>query len=262
MAPVNIGPHNEKTVENASTKNRSRNSDVQYELTDNDDLMLIKVRSLKVIFKLLLDTKNYNTLLVDKTSIVVGMLRKIQKWSISSIVNEYRLFTGKNSSYFAETFLELVNIKVVQEQEDKLIEDVNNLSNNQNLMPADMVRRASTQEIVNETDLYLSPTLPRHIIRVLEEAEAEATTSSVAQRMELLKRSQSNLGIFGHKYRLAFNKRERCDYEYYKSRGQNSLELNIPGESFLPTWFKFQRDLWEQENTEEEHNFYKESIFV
>ena len=77
--------------------------------------MLIKSDCIKKVFYKLLNKDNYNLLLVDRTGLIIGMLRKIQKWNLSSIINEYRLYTGKNRSYFSETFLELISIKLTQE---------------------------------------------------------------------------------------------------------------------------------------------------
>ncbi|SSD59512.1 related to Protein OCA4 [Saccharomycodes ludwigii] len=86
----------------------------------SEEFMLIKPNCLQKIIYLLLDTNNYNTLLVDKTSIIVGLIRKLSRWNISSIINEYRLFTGKNSNYYSEIFLELVQINITQNvEEDK-----------------------------------------------------------------------------------------------------------------------------------------------
>ena len=77
-----------------------------------------------------------------------------------------------------------------------------------------------------------------------------------------LKKTSSDLGIFGHRYRLAFNKKENGDYGYYKARGKDDVKIRIPSDPELPDWFKFQRDLWEKENVPEEHHFYREHIFT
>lgn len=252
----------------------SGNSDAEssfggtYHLTDNDDLMLIKSSCLKKTFYELLNTEKHNVLLVDRTSIIIGILRKIQKWSLSSVINEYRLFSGKNRNYFAETFLEVIKINVEQEKEEQsLIESIDNLHlpHDPLLKSTEMDRRASNTEIVNEADLNRSPTVPSRLLRMVEEAEIHTRSQSQTEEFDppQMKKSSSSLGIFGNRYRLAFN---RNDFKYYRSQdcndAQDALTLKIPRESSLPQWLKFQRDLWEKENVPQEHNFYTEDIFT
>lgn len=59
---------------------------------------------IRMVFSIILDKSNNNILLVDKSALLVGMLRKIQKWQLSSIIDEYRMITGKHKSYNAECF--------------------------------------------------------------------------------------------------------------------------------------------------------------
>lgn len=244
-----------------------------YHLTDSDDLMLIKSTCLRKTFQLLLNTEKHNILLVDRTSIIVGILRKIQKWNIASIINEYRLFSGKNRSYFAETFLEVLEVMVEQEKDDMLIKGrMEEMSLGTKPSSAEIKRKMSNTVIVSEEDLSRSPQIPSRILKMLEEAEAEARSHKrTLSRPDSLQsheidRSSPSLGIFGHRYRLAFDKNERGEYKYYESQKTNGTEdaltLKIPKESLLPAWLKFQRDLWERENVPEEHNFYKEQIFI
>lgn len=239
---------------------RKSTSDSEYNLNDNDDLMIIKSRSLRRIIKMLLQTQNYNVLLVDKSSIVIGILRKIQKWNISSVINEYRFFSGKNRNYFAETFLELVNLKIIQEddQTESGISSPNIQDNEQNVS---IGHNSSSQRLVDESYLVAPPQLPYHILRIIETIKESGLQSKQSDAL-IMKQIPSNLGIFGNKYRLSFNKRERGDYEFYKASNKNLIKIIIPTESMLPSWFNFQRDLWEQENVQEHHNFYKESIFI
>ncbi|CAL9727957.1 protein Oca4p [Monosporozyma unispora] len=287
----------------------SSTSQPSFVLNDSADLMLIKSICLRKAFKKLLNVKNYNILLVDKTSLIVGILRKIQKWNISSILNEYRLYSGKHSSYFAETFLELVDIRIEQDNETFENEEAMNNSQlvnlNTNVRP--LPRKLSSCVIVTEEDLCKPPEVPKRLINMIQEAERNEHFQLLRKSNDLLirklDRKESDLGIFGHRYRLAFNKRENGRYDYYKSykvRHQQLLRrekaklnedidqgindktedkalnddnneddeeddvvtINIPKESLLPTWFIYQRDLWEKDNVPDVHHFYKEHIFV
>lgn len=254
---------------------RSEAGDIKevYHLTDSDDLMLIKSTCLRKTFQLLLNIEKHNVLLVDRTSIIVGILRKIQKWNIASIINEYRLFSGKNRSYFAETFLEVLEVMVEQEKDDMLLKGgMEKMSLATNTLPssAEIKRKMSNIVIVSEEDLSRPPQIPSRVIKMLEEAEARShkrtTSRPDSSHSHEIDRSLPSLGIFGHRYRLAFDKNERGEYKYYESQKTNGTEdaltLKIPKESLLPVWLKFQRDLWERENVPEEHNFYKEQIFI
>lgn len=286
-------------------------------LNDSTDLMLIKSSCLRKAFKKLLNSKNYNILLVDKTALIIGILRKIQKWNISSILNEYRLYAGKHSSYFAETFLELIDIRIEQDNEtfenDEVMEKT--LHANLNIDHQSKPRKLSNCVMVTEEDLCKPPEVPKRLINMIQEAERNERLQLLKKSNDLLirklDRKESDLGIFGHRYRLAFNKRENGCYDYYKSykarhqqlmkKEKNKLydnmisidrqeqeagvkapnkslndddndeeeeeeddvvTINIPKESLLPTWFIFQRDIWEKDNVPDVHHFYKEHIFV
>lgn len=49
-----------------------------------------------------------------RTGTVIGCLRRIQKWSISSIFEEFRRFTGNKSSTLHEQFIELFDTELVE----------------------------------------------------------------------------------------------------------------------------------------------------
>jgi protein tyrosine/serine phosphatase len=51
---------------------------------------------------------------VHAVGVVVGCLRKLQGWSLSSIVNEYRSYAGTKTRYVDEQFIELFDIDLVQ----------------------------------------------------------------------------------------------------------------------------------------------------
>lgn len=83
--------------------------------------MLIEKNLTQRTFELLLDAKKHNILLIDSTSTLVGILRKIQKWNFNLILNEYRTFSASNkNSYYAETFLELIEIELIPYEIDQL----------------------------------------------------------------------------------------------------------------------------------------------
>ncbi|XBW35408.1 hypothetical protein QEN19_000974 [Hanseniaspora menglaensis] len=94
----------------------STNIILQNEYTANNSFFLIHPKVIHKVFNLILDKSNNNILLVDKSALLVGMLRKVQKWHLSSIIDEYRMITGKHKSYNAECFLEFVNIEIIQEK--------------------------------------------------------------------------------------------------------------------------------------------------
>ncbi|GMG01504.1 unnamed protein product [[Candida] boidinii] len=108
-----------------SDKPTSSSSSNEPKIIKMQDWMVLQPHVLIKAIQILLDYKNnHNILLVDRTEVVVGVLRHIQKWSYSSITNEYRLFSGNKSNYFIETFLELVSIELIPHDDDKEIEDI------------------------------------------------------------------------------------------------------------------------------------------
>ncbi|CAI1883073.1 hypothetical protein SEUBUCD646_0C01620 [Saccharomyces eubayanus] len=261
---------NSRAFQNSRTDPMIRD-EVSYHLSDNDDLMLIKSTCLKRTFKTLLNIDNYSVLLVDKTALVIGILRKIQKWNIASIINEYRLFSGKNRNYFAETFLEIISINIEQEKCNKTTTASKNterlsLENNNKTHSIEYKANSGKLIKVNEDDLCKEPEVPQRLLTLINQIETKVKNNKVSQISGILtddlKKTSSDLGIFGHRYRLAFNKKENGDYGYYKARGKDSVKIRIPSDSELPDWFKSQRDLWEKENVPEEHHFYREHIFT
>lgn len=272
---MNADGNNDNDNNYLRIKSTPKNKHLKYVLNDSDELMLIKSSCLKKTFKVLLDHNNYNILLVDKSALIIGILRKIEKWNISSVINEYRLYTGKNRSYFAETFLELIQIEVEQEKIENVSLDRKEALSLDQGMTIETQRKMSNSNIVliTEDDLCNPPEVPKRLIKIIEDAERRenldhndmGTEENLLARE--LQRSSSNLGIFGHRYRLAFNKKENGDYGYYKCgnnerQHSDAVRLKIPNELKLPEWFKFRRDLWEQDNVPEVHHFYKEQIFV
>ncbi|KAJ8145144.1 hypothetical protein OY671_001787 [Metschnikowia pulcherrima] len=89
----------------------------------NDSWMIIEKNLIMAAFEILLDRTKHNALVVDSSSALVGILRKIQKWNFNSIVNEYRIYTGNASkiSYNVEVFLELIQVELVPYELDHAI---------------------------------------------------------------------------------------------------------------------------------------------
>ncbi|KAI5963336.1 uncharacterized protein KGF55_003128 [Candida pseudojiufengensis] len=86
-----------------------------------DQWMLIEKNIIIKTFELIFNNKKHPILLIDSTSTIVGILRKIQKWNFNSILNEYRIFNGNSNknNYFAETFLELISIELIPNESRK-----------------------------------------------------------------------------------------------------------------------------------------------
>lgn len=71
----------------------------------------------------ILDPKCYPLMIMcnlgrHRTGTVIGCLRRLQKWSLSSIFDEFRRFTGSKSSPLHEQFIELFDTELVEMPED------------------------------------------------------------------------------------------------------------------------------------------------
>lgn len=107
---------NERKINQNDDNDSENNNIVQDNLEDrNDQWMLIEKNIIQKAFEILLDKRKHNVLLVDSTSTLIGILRKIQKWNFHSIINEYKIYTGNASknNFNAEIFLELIQIELV-----------------------------------------------------------------------------------------------------------------------------------------------------
>lgn len=222
-----------------------------------EDWMLYKPSVIGSIFQLLLNSSNHNILLVDKTETIVGLLRKIQKWSFSSIISEFRLYYGNKSSYFMESFLELLPIELVSFEDiptpdytkcdvDKSSAEMSSASNE---TLYDRGRRQSLDQILNddsgrlsqdfETNLSLSasPKIPENLLKLAEFRK---------QKRKAHKTDKS------HHYTPQFQ------YVYYKPtnitinplKQKSSISVKLPPEKLLPLWFINGRDAWEKEHQE------------
>ncbi|KAJ8099272.1 tyrosine phosphatase family-domain-containing protein [Lipomyces tetrasporus] len=57
-----------------------------------------------------LNTKYYPLLIIDLSCTFIGVLRKLQHWNLSSIINEYREMSFDRSQYLYELYIELVDL--------------------------------------------------------------------------------------------------------------------------------------------------------
>lgn len=64
-----------------------------------------------------LDTRNHPVLVLDATNAFIGALRRAQHWNFSSVLSEYRAFSGGKPHYMTELFLELLDINCMDHTE-------------------------------------------------------------------------------------------------------------------------------------------------
>lgn len=64
-----------------------------------------------------LDTRNHPVLVLDATNAFIGTLRRAQHWNFSSVLSEYRAFSGGKPHYMTELFLELIDIQCMDHTE-------------------------------------------------------------------------------------------------------------------------------------------------
>lgn len=92
----------------------------------NDLWMIIEKNLIVAALEVLLDKTEHGVLLVDSTLALVGILRKMEKWNINSVINEYRIFAASSSKicYNVEVFLECLQIELVPYEVDPKQEDI------------------------------------------------------------------------------------------------------------------------------------------
>ncbi|RLV93968.1 Protein OCA4 [Spathaspora sp. JA1] len=88
----------------------------------SEQWMVIEKNVIIQAFELILNKHKYPMLVVDSTSTLIGILRKIQKWNFNSILNEYRIYVGSSNknNYSAETFLELIQLELLSYEVSQL----------------------------------------------------------------------------------------------------------------------------------------------
>lgn len=68
-------------------------------------------------FGFVLDKRHYPVLVWDSTQAFVGAFRRAQKWSFSSVLSEYRAYSGEKPHYMVELFLELLDVEFMEHEE-------------------------------------------------------------------------------------------------------------------------------------------------
>jgi hypothetical protein len=81
------------------------------------DWVLMGKEILQDVLTYVLDKRNHPILIMDGTYAFVGTLRRVQHWTYSSIVGEYRAFAGSKVHYMTEIFLEMLDINCITHQE-------------------------------------------------------------------------------------------------------------------------------------------------
>jgi hypothetical protein len=79
--------------------------------------MILNKELMQDSLRYVLDKRKQPMLILDSTNAFVGILRKMLHWNYSSIVAEYRVFSGGKSHYMTEIFLELLEIKCLDHDE-------------------------------------------------------------------------------------------------------------------------------------------------
>ncbi|CAN3375555.1 hypothetical protein DIURU_005709 [Diutina rugosa] len=252
----------------------------------NDQWMLLEKNLIVKAFEILFNKDRHNMLLVDSTSTLVGILRKIQKWDFNSVLNEYRIYSGGKSSYYAATFLELVQVELVAyESEKRGSVDQDAMSGElRALIPGgglelhhESVWEEEEEDFsspslsyddddIDDDKLSASPQIPANLLKMVEQRKHEKNSgnggvrtpeSSPVSRGSFYERRRSSVqrlrpSFSGSVPRLVRGFSFNTDFSYYKnncrSQYQNVqvIRLKLPPEYKLPEWFIRGRNFWEQ----------------
>ncbi|CCH44326.1 hypothetical protein BN7_3888 [Wickerhamomyces ciferrii] len=224
-------------IETIRFENQSINTDIN---ENNQDWMVFNEDVIRKVFKVILNKNNCNLLIVDKTNVIVGLLRKACKWIISSIVSEYRLYSGKNSNYFAETFLELSTLRLKSNISfDSPPPMLRSRSSRNGSLDYNIIERRFSEDIGADFDedeneenlLSASPQVPKTLLRQAELRKQKIKTDSKKDAI-------NDIVLYD-------------DFNFYLPlqifKNINPIEIVLPKEYDLPDWFKHQRNLWEEE---------------
>ncbi|CAI5757013.1 unnamed protein product [Candida verbasci] len=232
------------TVSDSTTKSdKSSNfiDIISLNRNNKDQWMLIEKNLIIKTFEILLNKNKFPLLVIDSTSTLCGILRKIQKWNFNSILNEYRIYSNtsnKNNNYFAETFLELIQIELIPYEKRKE-EPVMNKS-------PSMSRRASIRSMrqnsidtitgddnameddfddMDEIDddlLSASPQIPANLLKLVEQRKQNKRdeSSAIDTSPKLIANSRNNSFSNNDSY-LSLNRssmdRRRSSIEFMKN---------------------------------------------
>lgn len=250
----------------------------------NDSWMLIEFNLIVGAFEILFNKTKHNLLLVDSSLTLVGILRKIQKWNFSSVVNEYRIYTGNSSksNYSAENFLELVQTELVpyeakREESERKRED----SETPKPMPFKQLpmHRVSLDETNDEDDtasfddfeddldddlLSASPQIPANLLKLVEQRKIDEKASPSTlpdfrrggarnNSVDILQAHQRRKSSVDSRYIRANNNRFRNPSFSASSLSpgcRSSFETNLQ-------LFKLGKGKNIEERAEREHKYYK-----
>lgn len=129
----------------------------------------------------LLDKRNHPLLLIDSSNAIIGVLRQIQHWTYSSIVAEFRAFTGGKSHYHTEIFLELLNVQCITHEES--VKDCRKSNEISGIPRAEYLRFEKKSKIQRWVVVHLPPheVLPDWFKRQWTIWEEEKKTSLLSQ---------------------------------------------------------------------------------
>jgi protein tyrosine/serine phosphatase len=125
-APLNIPVSSSSSavsvVKEASATAAAFNKELASSLNENlPDLENLNEEMITNCLKYLLCSSNYPLLLVSKSgrsliSVIVGCLRRLQKWSFYSIFEEYRRYNNSNLriQIYHEQFIELFDLETIE----------------------------------------------------------------------------------------------------------------------------------------------------
>lgn len=178
-----------------------RKDEIEVVLLDkskNDLWMLVEKNLIVGAFEILFNKSKHNLLLVDSSLTLVGILRKIQKWNFSSIVNEYRIYTGNSSksNYSAENFLELIQAELIPfESENATSPETQPVKTVPRLLvPSqhrasiddheddDTVSFEDSEDDVDDDLLSASPQIPANLLKLVEQRKIDDNTSPGTSR--------------------------------------------------------------------------------
>lgn len=248
----------------------------------NDLWMIIEKNLIVAAFEVLLDRTKHNVLLVDSTLALVGILRKIEKWNINSIINEYRAFTGNSSksSYNVEVFLECLQIELTPYEADPKVHDDSESGSTKSLNfgsrslyhaglqrysideglttgdDEDALSMEDYEDDVDEDLLSASPQIPANLLKLVEQRKQDNTSQSSSPDTRKSSVSNSRNGSVDALYTTATRQRRMSsvDSRYLQAKNnrfldplyQNSFSPRRPSFETSMRHFKMERQLGEE----------------
>lgn len=232
---------------------RFENQAINTEISEsNTDWMVFTPDIIQKVFKVLLNNNNYNLLVIDKTNVMIGLLRKVCKWNYSSLISEYRLYSGKNSNYFSETFLELATITLSSNAQGQ-----RRLTHDMTDRPP-LIARASSRrfsedamevdddDIDNEENLLsASPKVPKALLKMAElRKKSKMSSDEASESPSHTKNVTVNAeGTFPGAWA------QHDGFKFYTAgrvfKNVETINVELPPENQLPEWFIVQRQMWD-----------------